>query len=194
MTDWGVHLIDMGLWAMEVKGPPKSVVTLGGNFASRDHATEMPDTVTVLYEMEGYNMIWENNGGIESGPYGQMYGVKFIGTNGTLVADRDKWRVFPEREGEDLRMEPLEDQPSDHRSHINHCENFIRAIRYGEPLNAGIEIGHLSALYAHLGNLAYWANERVIYDSRKRGIINSPKANALITPSYREPWKFPVIE
>lgn len=194
MTDWGVHLIDMGLWAMEVNGPPKSVVTLGGNFASRDRATEMPDTLTVLYEMEGYNMIWENNGGIESGPYGQMYGVKFIGTSGTLVADRDRWRVFPEREGEEWRMEPLEDQPSDHRSHINHCENFIRAIRYGEPLNAGIEIGHLSALYAHLGNLAYWANERVIYDSRKRSIINSPKANALITPSYREPWKFPALD
>ncbi len=55
----------------------------------------MPDTLTVLYEMDGYNMIWEHNGGVERGPYDQSYGVKFIGSNGTLVADRDKWRVFP---------------------------------------------------------------------------------------------------
>ncbi len=193
MTDWGVHLIDMGLWAMGVKGAPVSVVSMGGNFASQDRATEMPDTLSVLYEMEGYNMIWEHNGGIQSGPYDQIYGVKFIGSNGTLVADRDKWRLFPEAEGEGWRMEPVEVQPADHQSHLNHCENFIRAIRYGEALHAGIGVGHLAALYAHLGNLSYWANERIIYDDRKRNIINSPGANALITPPYREPWMFPRV-
>jgi predicted dehydrogenase len=193
MTDWGVHLIDMGLWAMEVIRPPRSVVSLGGNFASRDRATEMPDTLTVLYEMEGYNLIWEHNGGIQTGPYDQMYGIKFTGTNGTLVADRDKWRVFPEPDGEKWRMEVIMEQTSDHQSHINHCENFIRAIRYGEPLHAGIEIGHRSALFAHLGNISNWANERIIYDERVRGIINSPKANEMITPAYREPWRFPSV-
>jgi len=193
MTDWGVHLIDMGLWAMEVKGAPVSVVSMGGNFASQDRATEMPDTLSVLYEMEGYNMIWEHNGGIQSGPYDQIYGVKFIGSNGTLVADRDKWRLFPEAEGEGWRMDPLEEQPADHQSHLNHCENFIRAIRYGDPLHAGIGVGHLAALYAHLGNLSYWANERIIYDDRKRNIINSPGASALITPPYRKPWMFPQV-
>ncbi|MGW8314814.1 MAG: gfo/Idh/MocA family oxidoreductase, partial [Bacteroidales bacterium] len=138
-------------------------------------------------------MIWEHNGGIQSGPYEQIYGVKFIGSNGTLVADRDKWRLFPEPDGENWRMEPLEVQPADHQSHPDHCENFIRAIRYGDPLHAGIGVGHLAALYAHLGNLSYWANERIIYDDRKRNIINSPRASALVAPIYREPWLFPRV-
>ena len=56
MTDWGVHLIDMGLWAMDVDYAPLSVRSLGGNFANQDRALEMPDTLTVLYEMEGFNM------------------------------------------------------------------------------------------------------------------------------------------
>jgi len=193
LTDWGVHLIDMGLWAMEVKTAPRSVQSLGGNFASTDRALEMPDTLTVLYEMDGYNMIWEHNGGAETGPYNQNYGVKFIGSNGTLVADRDKWRVFPEGEGDNLRMEEMEAQVSDYKSHINHCENFIRAIRFGDPLNAEIEIGHRSALFAHLGNISYWANERVIYDEQSRKISNSDKAHALLTPEYRAPWKFPSL-
>jgi predicted dehydrogenase len=193
LTDWGVHLIDMGLWAMDVKEGPGSVQALGGNFASTDRALELPDTLTVLYEMDGYNMIWEHNGGVETGPYGQNYGVKFIGSNGTLVADRDKWRIFPEGEGEDQRMEALEAQVSDYKSHLNHCENFIRAIRYGDALNAEIEIGHRSALFAHLGNIAYWAKERIEYDGKARRIRNSTRGDALLTPAYRAPWKFPEI-
>lgn len=193
LSDWGVHLIDMGLWAMDVKSAPLSVQALGGNFANTDHALEMPDTLTVLYEMEGYNMIWEHNGGIERGPYDQGYGVKFVGSNGTLVADREKWRIFPEGRGDDQRMEAVDPQPSDHLSHINHCENFIRAIRYGDPLNAEIEFGHRSALYAHLGNIAFWSDQRVVYDEKQRKITNSEKADALIIPAYRAPWKFPVV-
>ena len=193
LTDWGVHLIDMGLWAMDVKGAPKSVQALGGNFANSDRALELPDTMTVLYEMEGYNMIWEHNGGIQTGPYDQNYGVKFMGTNGTLVADRDKWRIFPEGEGEDLRMEKVENQPSDYKSHINHCENFVRAIRFGDTLNAEIEIGHRSALYAHLGNISHWTSDRVVYDEKSRKITSSAEADSLITPAYRGPWKFPSL-
>ncbi len=193
MTDWGVHLIDMGLWAMHVKTGPRSVASIGGIFAHGDRALEMPDTLTVLYEMDGFNMVWEHNGGVQQGPYDQLYGVKFIGTNGTLVADRDKWRVFPEWGGEEWRMEEMEEQPGDQLSHLNHCENFIRAIRYGDPLNAGIEIGHRSALYAHLGNISHWAGERVVYDEKARSITNSQKGNALITPEYRSPWNFPVV-
>jgi predicted dehydrogenase len=193
MTDWGVHLIDMGLWAMDVDHGPLSVVSTGGIYANKDRALEMPDTLTVLYEMDGFNMVWEHNGGVQQGPYDQLFGVKFIGTNGTLVADRDKWRIFPEWGEEDWRMEPVGEQPGDHLSHINHCGNFIRAIRYGDVLHAGIEIGHRAALYAHLGNISYRAGEKVVYDESTRTITGSEKGNALITPSYRSPWKFPVV-
>jgi len=193
LTDWGVHLIDMGLWAMDVKSAPRSVQSLGGNFANADRALEMPDTLTVLYEMDGYNMIWEHNGGVETGPYDQNYGVKFIGSNGTLVADRNKWRVFPEGEGEGKHLEDIKAQTSDYKSHLNHCENFIRAIRFGDKLNAEIEIGHRSALFAHLGNISYWAKDRVVYDEKSRKITSSVKADTLLNTDYRAPWKFPSL-
>ena len=119
--------------------------------------------------------------------------MKFMGTNGTLVADRQKWRVFPEGEGEEQRMEATKEQVSDNKSHINHCENFVRAIRYGDVLHAEIEFGHRAALYAHLGNISYWANNRVLYDEKSRKITNSEKADAMITPEYRAPWKFPSL-
>ncbi len=76
-------------------------------------------------------------------------------------------------------------------SHLNHCENFIRAIRYGDKLNAEIEIGHRAALYAHLGNISYWADEKVVYDEKLRKITNSGKADMMVTPVYKSPWEFP---
>ena len=52
MTDWGVHLIDMALWGMNVKGMPKRVISSGGNFAYPDNYAETFDTLSVIYEYD----------------------------------------------------------------------------------------------------------------------------------------------
>ena len=88
-------------------------------------------------------------------------------------------------------MPEMEEVGSEEKSHVDHCDNFIRAIRYVDKLAAEIGIGHRAALYAHLGNISYWAADRVKYDEKSRRIINSVRADALVTPDYREPWEFP---
>ena len=54
MTDWGVHLIDMALWGMNVKGMPKRVISSGGNFAYPDNYAETFDTLSVIYEYDDF--------------------------------------------------------------------------------------------------------------------------------------------
>ena len=83
MTDWGVHLLDYALIGMKAD-VPKSVVSLGGKFAYPELDEETPDTLTALYEFDGFNMVWDPAMGIDNGSYGRDHGIAFIGNNGTL--------------------------------------------------------------------------------------------------------------
>src|SRR3546814_14099234 len=88
----------MGLWGMDIRAMPEKVLATGGNFLYPDGAHETFDTLRASYQFPDFTLTWENNAGVESGPYGRSYGVLFRGTNGTLVADRGSWPVFPDKE------------------------------------------------------------------------------------------------
>ena len=191
MTDWGVHLVDMALWGMNVDYFPKSVVASGGIFANQDRALETPSTLNVIYEMEGFQMTWENNGGVQVGPFGQAYGLAFVGTNGTLVVNRRQWQVFPEVEEGATRMEDPGVFPSENNSSFDHVKDFIKCLKNREKPAADIRIGHDACIYTHLGNLAFKTGDRIAYDAGTHTIVGNRKATELLTPVYRKPWKLP---
>jgi predicted dehydrogenase len=191
MTDWGVHLIDMPLWSFDNSSFPKSVLAAGGIFAHKDRALEMADTQHVIYEMDDCLITWEHNGGIQAGPFDQMYGISWVGTNGTLVADREHWRVFPEWDEDHYRMETPEEFKSDEQSHVYHVQNFIHCVKTREKPAADIEIGHRVCICAHLGNLAYRTGRKLVYDPVTESILNDPEATEMLTPVYRAPYQLP---
>ena len=57
MTDWGVHLIDIVHWAMDVDAPT-AVAAIGGKLALEDNR-ETPDTLFATYEYPGFIMSFE---------------------------------------------------------------------------------------------------------------------------------------
>ena len=52
MTDWGVHLIDIAHWAMDVTAP-LSVTAAGGKYVIQDNR-DTPDTIQAVYEYPGF--------------------------------------------------------------------------------------------------------------------------------------------
>jgi predicted dehydrogenase len=191
-TDWGVHLLDIPLWAMGVT-TPKSVMASGGIYAYPDNAIETADTQNVLYDYGNFTLEWDHAGGISKGIYGRNYGVAFVGNNGTLVVNREGWEVIAESENNTNKTELIPLQPADKEDHIKHVRNFIDCVKSRQLPACDIEFGHNSALIAHMGNIAYRTGNKLFWDAEGKKFKNDSTANALLKPDYRSPWKFPSV-
>ena len=192
MTDWGVHLMDMALWAKDITALPLSVAASGGNFAFPDRAHETFDTMSVTYQMPDHNITWEHVAGIENGPWGRNYGLAFVGNDATLVIDRSSWDLYPES-SEDKYKVPAMPRQTGYDSHEAHLKNWIECLKTRKDPNCTIEMGRLTAIYTHMGNIALRTNSRLVWNDGSKNFGNNAAANALLLPSYRTPWKLPQI-
>jgi predicted dehydrogenase len=192
MTDWGVHLLDYGLLGMKAD-LPKTVVSLGGKFAYPDLAQETPDTLTALYEFDGFNLLWDHALGIDNGSYGRDHGIAYIGNNATLVLDRGGWEVIEERNSKNKVSKPKV-SPSDNGLD-KHWENFISVVRSRKfsDLKCPIEAGAHVATVAQLGNISFRSGERVIWDKTKNGFTNNELNKKYLAKEYHNGYKLPQV-
>lgn len=192
LTDWGVHLMDMALWAKDITKPPISAVATGGNFAYPDHAHETFDTMSVSWQMPDHNIAWEHTAGIESGPWGRNYGLAFIGNDASIVIDRGSFDFFPEMQNGQYKVAAMPRQAG-HDSHEAHVKNWIDCLKSRKEPACPIETGRLAALYTHMGNIALRTNSRVEWNEAGKNFGNNTAANKLLIPEYRSPWKLPAL-
>ncbi|GAA3932404.1 gfo/Idh/MocA family oxidoreductase [Chitinophaga oryziterrae] len=187
MTDWGVHLLDYALLGMKAANPT-SVMAAGGKFAYPDDAAETPDTLTTVYQFDGFNIQWEHATGIDGGPYGRDHGIAFIGNNGTLVLDRGGWEVIPEKG----KMEAVPRQLSVDNGLDLHAVNFLEVIksRKLEDLHTPVQAGAHVATIAQLGNIAYKTGKKLNWDGDKNRFDDSD-ANKLLAAQYHNGYKLP---
>ncbi|PSL34537.1 Gfo/Idh/MocA family protein [Chitinophaga ginsengisoli] len=187
MTDWGVHLLDYALLGMKAQHPV-SVMAAGGKFAYPDDAAETPDTLTTVYQFDGFNIQWEHAIGIDGGPYGRDHGIAFIGNNGTLVLDRGGWEVIPEKG----KMEAVPRTKSVDNGLDNHAVNFLDVIksRKLEDLNTPIQAGAHVATIAQLGNIAYKTGRKLNWNGAKEQ-FDDAAANKFLAAEYHNGYKLP---
>jgi predicted dehydrogenase len=193
MTDWGVHLMDIALLGMKAQ-VPNSVSSLGGAYGYPGSAMETPDTQSTLFDFGTYSIEWEHAVGISRGPYGGGdHGVAFIGETGTLVVDRSKWWVSPEwSDGKFLTEEVPETKAQDNGVE-RHTADFIACIKDRSLTPAApIESAADTAIVCQMGNVAWKTGRVVHWDAAAGQFKGDAEANALITPTYRAPYRLPV--
>ena len=185
MTDWGVHMIDYALLGMKA-ATPKAIVAAGGKFAYPDDASETPDTLTTVYEFDGFNLQWEHATGIDGGPYGRTHGVAFIGNNGTLVVDRGGWEVIAEKD----KMEAVALQKRSDDGLLLHTTNFFDVIqsRKMEDLKTPIQAGSHVAVVCQMGNIAFRAGKKIYWDNGVSKFTDS-SANKYLAAEYHNGYK-----
>jgi len=187
MTDWGVHLLNLALWAMG-PAPPRAVSSSGGKFVVEDN-TETPDTQIAVYEFPTYTLIWEHQvlGGV--GLDGRPHGLAFSGSEGTLILDTKGWEVIPEAKkplGVFKRTVSPEDRGFDGRP--AHIRNFLDCLRSRQQPVENLEVAHFVSTVAHLGNLALRTGAKIVWDAQQERVVDNPKAEALVNRAYRPPW------
>jgi predicted dehydrogenase len=200
MTDWGVHEIDIALYAMQAEAPI-SVMATGGKLAYPDDASETPDTLQAVFQYKDFSMLWEHATGIDNGPYNRREGIAFIGNNGTLVVDRSGYEVIVERQAEGYsnwskeKMQPIEAyvKPKDENILDLHTQNFVAAVKKNDQsfLNTPIRSGSVAAINAQMGNIAYKTGSKVIWDAQKGNFGSNTEANKLIKATYHNGWEMP---
>ena len=192
MTDWGVHLIDYALLGMNATYP-KSIVALGGEFAYPELYQETPDTLTALYEFDGFNMVWDHTCGIDNGSYNRNHGIAFIGNNATLILDRSGWEVIEEKISKNKVAKPLEKMMDN--GLLLHTKNFVDVIRSGnkQGLHCTIQDASKVATVAQMGNISYRSGQKIEWDALKNEFTNAEINNAYYTKTYHNGYQLPKI-
>ncbi len=200
----GIHTLDVALWAVQLMRGfenyqclPKRVSASGGIYWL-DDAKEVPDTQIVSYDYGDMMLNFELRsfatdylmphtaaprvGNKFAGGPADFF-TAFYGTEGTLLVTDNRWEIH----WKDGRVETTQATGGSHEG------NFLACVKSRKRPNADVEIGRLSTMLCHLGNVSYKLGRDVRFDAKAENFGNDREANQLMSKGYRDPYGLPKV-
>ena len=189
MSDLGSHWNDLPFWALKLKAPT-SIEASG----PKPHLEIAPASMQATYEfpargeMPAVKMVWYQGANkpphlIEGKIPAWNSGVLFVGDKGMLLSDYSKHALLPEKEFVDFKKP----EPFIPKS-IGHYAEWLQACKTGSPTTCNFEYSGWLTESNHLGNVAFRAGKKLIWDADKIKATNCPEADPMIKREYRKGW------
>ncbi len=188
----GTHEVDVCRWALGVDYP-KRVTASGGRYHFKDD-WEFYDTLVTSFDYGDKMISWEGRSCQGMKVYGRERGSAIMGTEGTVVVDRDGYEIYDlaGKKTSEFKVRG-ETDTSDlvGRDSMTdaHFANFIAGIRKGEKLNAPVSVGNISVTMLHLSNIAWEVNRELQLDTKDGRILGDPEAMKLWRRDYEKGWE-----
>lgn len=195
-TDWGVHWIDSAFDGLKSLGVservfPKSVYSVA--YKNPNSFNETPSCQSTIFQYDNFHVEWAQQ---VANLYNRNQGVAWIGSNATLVCNREGYELIPEKNREGVLL-------TDRAQLVGkfedgglqaHTTNWGECIRNKSmATHSPIEKGAFATILAHMANISYRTETRVVYDPLRRCFVDNVKADTYLKPAYRSPWIFPAL-
>jgi predicted dehydrogenase len=187
----GTHEVDICRWALGVNYPMR-VTSSGGRYQFKDD-WQFYDTLVTSFEYEDKMLTWEGKSCQGMKYYGRDRGSAIMGTNGTVVVDRDGYEIYDlqgKKTGEFKVGGATSSSDLLGRDSMTnaHFANFIAGIRRGEKLNAPVSAGNIAVTMLHLSNIAWEVNRELHLDPKDGRIQNDAEAMKMWAREYENGW------
>jgi predicted dehydrogenase len=190
MSDLGSHWNDLPFWALKLQAPltieasgppPHPEIAPASMQATYEYAArgDMPPVRLTWYQGTHKPQIWKDKGIPQ-----YASGVLFVGDKGMLLSDYGKHVLLPEKDFAGF----VRPDPFIPKSLGQHAE-WIDACKTGGPTTCNFDYSGWLTEANHLGNVAYRAGQKLVWDPVQMKATNCPEAEPFIRREYRAGWK-----
>lgn len=186
MTDWGVHMLNVVTYAMDVDAKGPTVIEASGRYAERN-IYDFPASMQARFEFHDPDFVLSWIQPSEGGDIlpGERYGMTFYGEDGELRTGFGSHKFY--REGKEAPL-PREGKPVDVVVSPGHMQDWLDCIRSRKAPIAESEIGHRTTSLCILGNIALWTGRRLRWDGLAERFIDDAEATRYVSREARAPW------
>jgi predicted dehydrogenase len=165
------NMVHQVAWIITVMGlrEPLAATMSGGVFSEKD-GRQVPDTIAVTLEYPDLVVLWQST--FSNSHYG--LGERFLGSDGTVEHLWGATDMVTGKSVSDVHYYPEKtNRPNGaaltgESKGADHMQNWIDCIRSRkQQTNAPVETGYLSAVAAHMANLAYREKRRITWEEAK---------------------------